>query len=138
MNIKSKRKQRGFTLIELLVVLAILAMLAGVVGPKVMNALSSSKSKAALVQISDLGGALDMYKLDLGNYPANLEALVKSPGDKNWNGPYLKKNTIPKDPWGNEYQYSFPGDNGDYDLASLGADAATGGEGENKDVVSWE
>ena len=61
MNIKSRRKQRGFTLIELLVVLAILAMLAGVVGPKVMNALGSSKSKAALVQISDLGAALDMY-----------------------------------------------------------------------------
>ncbi len=138
MNIKSKRKQRGFTLIELLVVLAILAMLAGVVGPKVMKALSSSKSKTALVQISDLGGALDMYKLDLGNYPSSLEALVKSPGDKNWNGPYLKKNKIPKDPWGNDYQYSFPGNNGDYDLASLGADQATGGDGENKDVVSWE
>lgn len=138
MNRKSQRKQRGFTLIELLVVLAILAMLAGVVGPKVMNALSSSKSKTALVQINDLGGALDMYKLDMGNYPASLEALVKSPGDNRWNGPYLKKNTIPKDPWGNEYQYSFPGNNGDYDLASLGADAAVGGDGENKDVVSWE
>lgn len=138
MNYKSRRKQRGFTLIELLVVLAILAMLAGVVGPRVMNALSSSKSKAALIQISDLGGALDMYKLDMGNYPTNLEALVKSPGGNNWNGPYLKKNTIPKDPWGNDYQYSFPGTNSDYDLASLGADAATGGEGENKDVVSWE
>ena len=138
MNIKIRRKQRGFTLIELLVVLAILAMLAGVVGPKVMNALGSSKSKAALVQISDLGGALDMYKLDMGNYPSSLEALVQSPGDDRWNGPYLKKNKIPKDPWGNEYQYSFPGNNGDYDLASLGADAATGGEGENKDVNSWE
>ena len=138
MNIKIRRKQRGFTLIELLVVLAILAMLAGVVGPKVMNALGSSKSKAALVQISDLGGALDMYKLDMGNYPSSLEALVKNPGDDRWNGPYLKKNNIPKDPWGNDYQYSFPGDNGDYDLASLGADAATGGDGENKDVNSWE
>ena len=138
MDIKIRRKQRGFTLIELLVVLAILAMLAGVVGPKVMNALSSSKSKAALVQISDLGGALDMYKLDMGNYPSSLEALVKNPGDDRWNGPYLKKNNIPKDPWGNDYQYSFPGDNGDYDLASLGADAATGGDGENKDVNSWE
>ena len=113
-------------------------MLAGVVGPKVMNALGSSKSKAALVQISDLGAALDMYKLDMGNYPAGLEALVTSPGDSRWNGPYLKKNKIPKDPWGNDYQYSFPGNNGDYDLASLGADAATGGDGENKDVVSWE
>ncbi len=138
MNIKSRIRQTGFTLIELLVVLAILAMLAGVVGPKVMKALGSSKSKAALVQISDLGAALDMYKLDVGNYPGALESLVKSPGGGNWNGPYLKKNKIPKDPWGNNYQYTFPGSNNDYDLASLGADAAAGGDGENKDVVSWE
>ncbi len=138
MNNRNHRKQRGFTLIELLVVLAILAMLAGVVGPKVMNALSASKSKAALVQISDLGGALDMYKLDMGNYPGSLEALVKSPGDSKWNGPYLTKNTIPKDPWDNPYQYSFPGSHSDYDLASLGADASGGGDGENRDIVSWE
>lgn len=138
MKLKSQTKQRGFTLIELLVVLAILAMLAGVVGPRVMKALGGGKTKTALIQIHDLGGALDMYKLDLGNYPANLEALVKNPGDNKWNGPYLKKNNIPKDPWGNEYQYSFPGNHSDYDLASLGADAATGGDDENKDVVSWE
>ena len=137
MKLKNQRKQRGFTLIELLVVLAILAMLAGVVGPRVMNALSASKSKAALIQISDLGGALDMYKLDMGNYPGTLESLVKNPGDGKWNGPYLKKNTIPKDPWGNPYQYSFPGSHSDYDLASLGSDAASGGDGESKDIVSW-
>lgn len=138
MNRENRRKQKGFTLIELLVVLAILAMLAGLVGPRVMNALGSSKSKAAKVQIEDLGAALDMYRLDVGKYPSSLEALVTSPDSGTWNGPYLKKKKIPKDPWGNEYQYTYPGNNGDYDLISLGADGASGGEGENLDIVSWE
>ena len=138
MSRKTRAKQKGFTLIELLVVLAILAMLAGLVGPKVMNALGSSKSKAARVQIEDLGAALDMYRLDMGKYPSGLEALVSDPGSGPWNGPYLKKKKIPKDPWGNDYQYAYPGDNGDYDLVSLGADGASGGEGENLDIASWE
>ncbi len=131
------RKNRGFTLIELLVVLAILAMLAGLVGPKVMDALGSSKSKAARVQIEDLSAALDMYRLDTGNYPKELNALVESTGD-NWNGPYLKKKKLPKDPWGNDYVYRFPGEHGDFDIVSYGADGQPGGEGDSKDIVSWE
>jgi len=131
------RKNRGFTLIELLVVLAILAMLAGLVGPKVMDALGSSKSKAARVQIEDLSAALDMYRLDLGNYPKELNALVESTGS-NWNGPYLKKKKLPKDPWGNDYVYRFPGEHGDFDIVSYGADGQPGGEGDNKDITSWE
>ena len=138
MKRENRRNLRGFTLIELLVVLAILAMLAGLVGPKVMNALGSSKTKAARVQIEDLGAALDMYRLDMGNYPASLESLVNNPGSGPWNGPYLRKKKIPKDPWGNDYQYTYPGNNGDYDLISLGADGASGGEGENLDIASWE
>ena len=134
--IESKRN-RGFTLIELLVVLAILAMLAGLVGPKVMDALGSSKSKAARVQIEDLSAALDMYRLDTGNYPKELNALVESTGD-NWNGPYLKKKKLPKDPWGNDYVYRFPGEHGDFDIVSYGADGQPGGEGDSKDIVSWE
>lgn len=132
------RRQSGFTLIELLVVLAILAMLAGLVGPKVMEALGGAKSKTAKVQIADFGAALDMYKLDVGKYPSSLEGLIQNPGGGNWNGPYLKKAAVPKDPWGNEYQYSFPGSKGDYDLISLGADGSAGGDGENKDITSWE
>ena len=138
MKLERSRKQRGFTLIELLVVLAILAMLAGLVGPQVMKALGGAKPKAAKVQIEDLGAALDMYKLDMNKYPASLEGLVNNPGSGSWNGPYLKKKKIPKDPWGNEYQYSFPGEHGAYDLISLGADGSTGGEGEDQDIVSWE
>ncbi len=128
---------KGFTLIELLVVLAILAMLAGLVGPKVMDALGSSKSKAAKVQIEDLSAALDMYRLDLGNYPKELSALVESSGS-NWNGPYLKKRKLPKDPWGNDYVYRFPGEHGDFDIVSYGADGQPGGEGDNRDITSWD
>lgn len=68
-----------------------------------------------------------------------MEALVAAPHEvENWKGPYLKKKFIPKDPWGNDYVYVYPGENGDYDIISYGADGAEGGDGENADVVSWE
>jgi general secretion pathway protein G len=134
--------RRGFTLIELLVVLAILALLAGLVGPQVMNALSDSKTKTAKLQIEDFGAGLDLFTLDVGRYPTTeegLQALVSDVGGiKKWNGPYLKKSLIPQDPWGNDYQYRYPGEYGTYDLFSLGADNSEGGEGEAQDVVSWE
>ncbi len=134
---KTNRCQPGFTLIELLVVLAILAMLAALVGPRVMTALGGSKVRTARIQIEDLSAALDLYRLDTGRYPANLEALVKedTPG---WNGPYLKKTRVPKDPWGRDYHYRHPGEHGDYDLFSLGADGKSGGHGEDADIRGWE
>jgi len=127
----------GFTLIELLVVLAILAMLATVVAPRVMKALGSSKVKTARVQIEDLGAALDLYRLDVGRYPAKLESLLSDEAS-GWNGPYLKKKRIPLDPWGNDYRYRYPGEHGEYDLFSLGADGRPGGEGEDSDILGWE
>ncbi len=134
---KTNRCQPGFTLIELLVVLAILAMLAALVGPRVMTALGGSKVRTARIQIEDLSAALDLYRLDTGRYPANLGALVKedTPG---WNGPYLKKTRVPKDPWGRDYHYRHPGEHGDYDLFSLGADGKSGGHGEDADIRGWE
>ncbi|MEE9413401.1 MAG: type II secretion system major pseudopilin GspG [Methylococcales bacterium] len=133
-------KYSGFTLIELLVVLAIIGLLAGLVGPQVMKQLSGAKSKTAKVQISDLSQAMDMYRLDVGSYPSSdqgLAALVANPGDINsWNGPYLSK--VPKDPWNNEYLLRSPGEHGNFDLYSLGLDNTQGGEGENRDVTSWE
>ena len=139
---KSNRTSRGFTLVELLVVLAILGLLAGLVGPQVMKFLGSSKTKTAALQIEDLGATLDLYRLEVGSYPSTsegLEALVADPGNTpNWNGPYLKKSQVPKDPWGNDYQYRSPGENGAYDIWSLGADGREGGEGENQDIKSWE
>ncbi len=135
-------RRGGFTLVELLVVLAILGLLAGLVGPQVMKFLGSSKTKTAALQMDDLSSTLDLYRLELGRYPSEsegLKALVANPGDMaNWNGPYLKKGAVPKDPWGNEYHYRFPGENGSFDIWSLGADNREGGEGENADIKSWE
>lgn len=136
-TIPIRRRTAGFTLVELLVVLAILGLLAGLVGPQVMKFLGSSKTKTAALQIEDLGATLDLYRLELGNYPENLEDLVTDPGAPNWNGPYLRKGQVPKDPWGNDYEYRVPGQNGPYDIWSLGADGEEGGEGEDADITSW-
>ena len=132
----------GFTLIELLVVLVILSMIAGLVGPQVMKHLSSAKSDTTKLQIEDLGAALDIFYLDNGRYPntqEGLAALVQKPsGFDTWNGPYLKKKNVPKDSWSNDYQYQSPGQNGEYDLYSFGADNQPGGDGNDKDINSWE
>ncbi len=137
-----KQYNKGFSLIELLVVLVILGLLAAVVAPNVMNKLGGAKSKTARLQIEDFGAALDIFSLETGRYPSSeegLKALATDPGNTtSWNGPYLKKKTIPNDPWGNAYHYKYPGDNGAYDLFSLGADNATGGEKDNADINSWE
>jgi len=144
MKRKEERRYRvnrkGFTLIELLVVMVILAMLAAIVGPKLFTKVGKGKQSAAKTQIELLGQALDSYRLDTGHYPTTsegLNALNATTGAQGWDGPYLKK-ALPNDPWGKPYQYQFPGTHGDYDLFSYGADGAPGGEGENKDVNSWE
>ncbi|MEN9434871.1 MAG: type secretion system major pseudopilin GspG [Pseudomonadota bacterium] len=136
------QQQRGFSLIELMIVLVILGLIAGIVGPQAMSYLGRGKSQSAKVQIENISAALDMYKLEVGNYPTSaegLKALVASPGGaKGWNGPYLKKGGVPLDPWNNEYQYKRPGSNGQpYDLLSYGADNAAGGEGDNTDITLW-
>lgn len=139
---KKISRNSGFTLIELLVVLVILGMIAGLVGPRIMKQLGSAKTKTAKLQIEDLGAALDIFYLDNDRYPytqESLNALTQQPsGLDNWNGPYLKKKNVPKDPWGNDYQYQSPGQNWEYDLYSYGADKQPGGEGNNKDINSWE
>ena len=141
-NSKRPGTRTGFTLIELLVVLTIIALLGAVVGPQVMKHLGSAKVDATRLQIEDLGAALDLYYLDNGRYPETdegLDALVEPPaGADRWDGPYLKKRTLPRDGWGNAFHYVSPGRNSAYDLWSYGADNAAGGEGENEDVVSWE
>lgn len=136
------KRMRGFTLLELLVVLGIIALLAGIVGPQVMKHMGASKTKAAKVQIEDLAAALDMYKLDEGRYPSQqqgLSALISKPSDaKRWNGPYLRKDKVPLDPWQQAYHYVMPGQHGPFDLYSYGADDKAGGEGEEQDINSWE
>jgi len=136
-----RRRGAGFTLLELLVVLVILGLLAGLVGPQALRYLGGAKSDAAKLQVEELGSGLDLFHLEVGRYPKTdegLEALVEAPpGVSNWNGPYLKKKRVPKDPWGNDYVYRSPGQHGPYDLLSYGADGAQGGEGDNEDLVSW-
>ncbi len=135
-----KISPRGFTLIELLIVMIILGLLAALVAPKMFQKVGSSKQKAAKAQISMIGTALDAYRLDIGSYPNSEEglgALRKNPGHGSWDGPYLSKE-VPNDPWARPYVYRAPGEHGDYDLYSLGADGQEGGEGENADVLGWE
>ena len=132
--------ERGFTLLELLVVLAILGLLAAFVAPQVLKYLSRAKSDSAHIQIQNIAGTLDLFRLDVGRYPTNAEgltALVQRPAGLNsWNGPYMKDNKVPNDPWGHPYVYKIPGDHGEYDLYSLGADDQPGGSGENADVTN--
>lgn len=135
------RRQRGFTLIELLVVLVILGLLMTVVGPQVLKYVGSSRVDTARIQIEELSSALDMYYLEVGRYPTReqgLQALVERPDNvTRWNGPYLRRATVPTDPWGNEYIYRFPGQHGRFDLYSLGANGQPGGEGEDAEIGNW-
>ena len=132
----------GFTLLELLIVMIIIGLLAALIGPKMIGRVGESRQTVAKQQIEGFSSALEMYKLDTTKYPTQeqgLEALVAQPqGLTNWKGPYLKKKFIPKDPWGNNYVYTYPGEHGDYDIVSYGADSNSGGDGEDKDVLSWE
>ncbi|MCB1639160.1 MAG: type II secretion system major pseudopilin GspG, partial [Thiothrix sp.] len=117
-------------------------LIAGIVGPQAMKYLGRGKSQSAKVQIENISAALDMYRLEVGNYPTSsegLKSLVSAPaGARGWNGPYLKKGSVPVDPWNNEYQYKRPGANSQpYDLVSLGADGAAGGEGDDADISLW-
>ncbi len=140
-QLKNNKRQGGFTLMELLVVLAILGLLMSLVGPQVLNQLGGAKTKTAGIQIKDLEQALEMYKLDVGRFPSNqegLSALVNKPGSATgWNGPYLKSD-VPLDPWNREYHYKYPGQHGELDIYSYGANGSPGGEGEDSDVGNWK
>jgi len=138
--------QSGFTLIELMVVVIILGILAGLVVPRIMERPGEAKQTKAKIQIESLETALKLYKLDTGRYPdteQGLEALVQVPETgtipTKWReGGYLEKGKLPQDPWGNLFVYLSPGAHGDYDIISYGGDGVPGGEGEDRDINSWE
>lgn len=138
------RRQSGFTLIEIMVVVVIIGILASVVVPRIMDKPDKARIAKAQNDIQALDSALELYKLDNYTYPTTdqgLQALVSrptaAPEPPNWKkGGYIKK--LRKDPWGNEYLYLNPGVHGEIDIYSLGADAAPGGTGANKDIGNWD
>jgi general secretion pathway protein G len=131
-------RQRGFTLVELLLVLVILALIGGLVLPGIIGKAEGAKVKAASSQIDRISMAVESYYLDTGSTPESLEQLVDEPGDADgWNGPYIKRSLL-KDPWGREYEFRYPGEHGEFDILSYGADGQPGGEDTNADINSWE
>lgn len=143
--IAKSRASRGFTLIEILVVVVILGILAAIVVPRVMDRPGEARIVKAHQDISSIASALNLYKLDNFAYPSTeqgLDALVAKPSGQpdapNWKGPYLQSRSVPKDPWGRPYQYQQPGQHGEFDVYSYGADGKPGGEGEAADVGNWE
>jgi general secretion pathway protein G len=135
------KKESGITLIELLVVMVIIAMFATIVGQRLFRNVEKARQTTAKAQINEFESVLDAFKLDVGRYPTTdegLQSLRARPGNTDrWDGPYLKKD-VPLDPWQRPYVYRFPGQHGDYDLYSLGADGQEGGDGESADVTNWK
>ncbi len=138
----NRAKQRGFTLIELMVVLVIIGVLAALIVPNVLDRADDARVTAARTDISNLGQALKLYKLDNQRYPTaeqGLQALLikptSGPVPTNWK-PYVEK--LPNDPWGRAYLYINPGIKGEIDILSFGADGQVGGEGKNADIGSWQ
>ena len=130
--------QRGFTLVELLLVLMILAMLGALILPRIFGTGEGAKVKAAALQISRISMAVETFYLDTGSIPDGLDELVNDAGNTiGWNGPYMKKSLL-QDPWRKDYQYRNPGQHGDFDIYSYGADGQQGGEKFNADITSWE
>ena len=132
------KSQTGFSLIELLVVLVILGLIAGLVVPNIIGQTEKAKVKAAAATIQRLAMGVEAYYLDNGEVPERLEQLVTDPGNvSSWTGPYVKKSIL-KDPWGEPYQFRYPGEHGEFDIVSYGPDKQMGGEGKNADITSWE
>jgi len=141
MDHTNRTHERGVTLIELLVVMVILGLIAAVASQTFFKKVDSAYRTTAKNQIVELEGALDLFRLDAGRYPTaeeGLQALRARPaGLESWDGPYLKKD-LPQDPWKKAYVYRRPGQHGEIDLLSFGADGQEGGEGDAADIVSWK
>ena len=127
-----RHRQFGFTLIEILIVVAIIGLIAALIAPNLIGRFEGSKEDITKAQIEMLSSAVQSFMIEVGRYPNSLEELINST-DPKWRGPYLSKRMLPKDPWGRDYQYKFPGDHGPFDLYSFGP-AGTLGE---KSFTNW-
>ena len=140
----SWRGQRGFSLIEIMVVVIIIGLLASIVAPAVLNRADDARIQKVHADFRNIQTALKLYRIDNFVYPSSeqgLEALVErptiAPVPRNWRqGGYLEE--LPRDPWGNEYQYLSPGESREYDIYTLGADGVSGGDGQNADISVWD
>lgn len=132
------RRARGFSLIEMIAVLVLIGLIAGIVAPRIANQLGGGRVRAAKAQLSSLSSKIEMFVLDVGSAPERLDDLLRKPGNADgWNGPYVKESEL-KDPWGQPFEYKVPGEHGEFDLMSYGADKKSGGDGNNKDIGNWE
>ncbi len=138
-----RRRERGFTLIEIMVVVIIIGLLAAIVAPQVIGRVDDAQIEKARADIRNIESAMNLYRLDNFTYPSTeqgIDALVNKPNDpnvRNWNdGGYLAR--MPKDPWGNPYQYLSPGQHSAIDIYTLGADGRPGGDGINGDLGNWD
>jgi len=136
------KSQKGFSLIEIMVVVVILGILASIVVPKIISRPDEARAVKAKQDVLAIQNALDLYKLDNGFYPSTdqgLLALVEKPSSnptpRDWKQ-YLK--SLPKDPWAREYLYLNPGEHGDVDVFTLGADGQPGGTGINAEIGNWD
>jgi general secretion pathway protein G len=131
-------RQSGMSLIEMLAVIVLIGIVMTVIGQNVFQRMETGKRNAAKAQVQSLSMKVEAYALDNGTPPQRLEDLVRRPGDaRNWNGPYARESDL-NDPWGNSFVYRFPGENGPFDLVSLGSDGRPGGDGNAADIGNWE
>src|SRR3954447_20149184 len=136
------RSRAGVTLVEMLVVVTIIGLFVALVAPSLFSKADSARVTAARAQIANFMTALGAYKLDTGNFPTTEQGLrarrVRPADVLQWNGPYMPQD-IPKDQWGHDFAYRYPGEHGndEPDILSLGRDGQPGGEGYDADIVNW-
>ena len=134
----SGARAQGFSLVEMIAVLVLIGIIMGVVAPNVLDRLGSGKVKATKAKLAATSSKVEMYALDVGEVPQQLQDLINKPGNaEDWNGPYVRESDL-KDGWNTEFSYKAPGEHGEFDLMSLGADKKPGGEGNDQDIGNWE
>ncbi|HPO90016.1 MAG TPA: type II secretion system major pseudopilin GspG [Victivallales bacterium] len=135
-QINRKKRKLSYTLMEIAIVIAVIALLGTLTAPLYFRHLKKARQSTAKTQVMLLQQAILDFKIDTGKIPSSLDDLVKNPGVKGWDGPYLQGN-LPKDPWGNDYVLLVPGKNSDFEVLCYGSDGQQGGSGEAEDISSW-